>query len=403
MKNIWFISKYGTPDYAASVGARGFLLLKQFVLKGHYALQIISDSNHTSSPPKFEGLFYNEKVSGVEVLWINTLKYIYPNSLKRVLSWFDFELKLFFLSKSKFPVPDTIIVSSLSLITILNGIFLRRKYNARLIFEVRDLWPDVLVFAGGYHKLHPAVLFLRFFEKLAYRSADVIVGTMPNLKEHVQEVAPGNCSKVICIPQGYDPNVDLTSVEVPPDYLNKYIPSDKFTICYAGAIGADNALETFFEAAKGMEENADVRFVVLGDGYLKKEYQKKYGGLKNIVFAPRIDRSQVKSVLTRTSILYFSVHDTPLMRTGQSLNKVIDYMAAGRPILASFSGYKSMLNEAECGTFVAAGNVQALICEIERYSQMPSTDLDVMGANGRRWLLKTRTFEQLADDYLKHL
>lgn len=403
MRNIWFISKYGCPDYSASVGARGFLLLKQFVKKGKYALQIVSDSNHTSKPPEFEGRYYSEQVSGVEVVWIKTMKYVNPKSLRRILSWLDFEWKLFFLKKSNYPRPDIIIISSLSLLTIVNGILLSSRYKAKLVFEVRDLWPDVLIFAGGYHRLHPAVIFLRFFERLAYRSADLIVGTMPNLKSHVSDIVPCAENKVICIPQGYDPNVDRFSKEVGVCYLKKYIPEDKFIICHAGSIGADNALETFFEAAQMMRENEKVCFVVLGDGYLKSKYQSEYGHLSNVIFAPRVNRSQVKSVLKRVGVLYFAVHDTPLMQCGQSLNKVVDYMAAGRPILASFSGYQSMINEAECGTFVPAGDVSALVDEIVRYSEMTKDELDMTGQRGREWLLENRTFERLADVYLDYL
>ena len=34
---------------------------------------------------------------------------------------------------------------------------------------------------------------------------------------------------------------------------------------------------------------------------------------------------------------------------GQSMNKIVDYMMAGKPVVASYSGYPSMLNEAGSG------------------------------------------------------
>ncbi len=34
------------------------------------------------------------------------------------------------------------------------------------------------------------------------------------------------------------------------------------------------------------------------------------------------------------------------------MNKVVEYMLAGKPIIASYTGYPSMINEAECGYFV---------------------------------------------------
>jgi glycosyltransferase involved in cell wall biosynthesis len=88
------------------------------------------------------------------------------------------------------------------------------------------------------------------------------------------------------------------------------------------------------------------------------------------------------------------------MRFGQSLNKVIDYMISGRPVLASFTGYPSMVNEAECGSYVPAEDVDALRAEIERYAAMPAEDRERLGASGRDWLLKNRKYETLAQDYL---
>ena len=87
--------------------------------------------------------------------------------------------------------------------------------------------------------------------------------------------------------------------------------------------------------------------------------------------------------------------------TRQSLNKVIDYMLSGKPVLASFTGYPSMINEAECGSYVPAEDVDALSAEIERYASMPVEDRERLGKRGRDWLLKNRKFETLAQDYLR--
>ena len=41
----------------------------------------------------------------------------------------------------------------------------------------------------------------------------------------------------------------------------------------------------------------------------------------------------VQSVLSRCDLLYFSVHVSTVWKYGQSLNKVIDYMLAGKPVV----------------------------------------------------------------------
>src|SRR5690554_1195619 len=178
--NIWYISKYVAPSYAAKVSARGFLILAALVKAGHRCTLITSDSNHLISAPSFKGKQMVELVDGVEVYWLKTLKYKSARSLGRMLSWLDFEWRLFFTPKKNMDIPDVVVVSSLSLLTILNGLLLRRKYKCKLIFEVRDIWPMVLVASGGISPRNPLVIFLSFLERLGYVKADKVVGTMPN-------------------------------------------------------------------------------------------------------------------------------------------------------------------------------------------------------------------------------
>ena len=62
-----------------------------------------------------------------------------------------------------------------------------------------------------------------------------------------------------------------------------------------------------------------------------------------------------------------------------------------------------MINEAECGTYVPAGDVVALRTEILRYSQLPESERNLIGARGRAWILAHRNYEELAREYLATL
>jgi glycosyltransferase involved in cell wall biosynthesis len=85
---------------------------------------------------------------------------------------------------------------------------------------------------------------------------------------------------------------------------------------------------------------------------------------------------------------------------GQSLNKVIDYMMAGKPVVASYTGFPSMINEANCGTYVPAGDVAALKDEIARYARMETQERLLIGARGKAWLIENRSYDKLAKEYL---
>jgi hypothetical protein len=70
---------------------------------------------------------------------------------------------------------------------------------------------------------------------------------------------------------------------------------------------------------------------------------------------------KVKNILAKCNILYFAALNSKAWQYGWSPNKLIDYMISGKSILASYSGYPSMINEANSGIFVPAEDKQSLI------------------------------------------
>ena len=397
IKTVWFISKYvSTPS--SFQAPRNFCLMKNLSKLGLNSIIITSDSNHLAEPPEIYGSSKLEVIDGVSILWLRTLKYVKTNSVKRILSWFDFEWQLFKYPKKKLAKPDAIICSSLSILTIINCLMLKHRYKCTLVFEVRDIWPLTLVEEGGYSPSNPLIIFLGFIEKIGYKFSSIIVGTMPNLGEHVENIL-GIKKQVHCIPMGYD-SFHINEVkELPNEYIEKYIPKDKFTVTHCGSIGIANSLETLFDCADKMSEITGIHFLVVGEGDLKKYYQTKYSHLCNITFAPKVPKNMVQSILAKSDIVYFSVPISKVWLYGQSLNKVIDYMISGKPIIASYNGYQSMINEANSGLILEAGNSLILKDMLLEYSQKTSEELKEIGLRGKKWVLENRSYEDLALNY----
>jgi glycosyltransferase involved in cell wall biosynthesis len=399
---VWYISKYvGIPD-ASSAGGRGYLLMRELARRGIESIIVTSDSNQLARVPVLDRPYVFTESEGVRMYWVRTLKYQVAKSVRRILSWIDFEWRLWRMPTKDLPKPDVVVVSSLSLLTVLNGLRLRRCHGARLVVEIRDIWPLTIVEEGGFSPRNPMVLGLGLIEKLAYRRADAIVGTMPNLQAHVAEVL-GEPRPVGCVPMGVDERLLDEAEPLPEGYAEQHIPPGKFVIAHAGTIGITNALDTFLDCARRLKDSPHLHFLVVGEGDLREKYMRDYADVPNLRFAPRVPKRMVQSVLARCNLLYFSVHASRVWRYGQSLNKVIDYMLAGKPIVASYTGYPSMINEAGCGSYVPAGDVDRLQAEIQRYAGLPAAELAAIGERGRAWLLQHRRYEMLASDYLNIL
>lgn len=401
-KTIWYVTKYFSPKTPSSPGGRGWFLVDEMQRAGCQVVVISSDSNNLVDLPVLKKSVTLQDVDGVRIVWLKTMKYSVAKSVRRILSWFHFEWNLFWLDKSQLPRPDVVIISSLSLLTITNGLLMRLKHKSRLVFEVRDIWPLTIVEEGGFSNKNLFVKGLAWLERLAYRKSDAIVGTMPNLAAHVRSEV--GCERpVFCVPMGISQDHLVDVAELPTDYVERYLSSDKFKVVHAGTIGITNALDVFFYVARTMREHTDIEFVIVGDGALKQSYQNQYGDLPNLVFAPKVPRNMVQAVLERGDLLYFSVHDSKVWNYGQSLNKVIDYMLAAKPVVASYNGYPSMINESGCGRFVPANDIDALAVAILEMKLLSPEEREELGARGREWLLQNRSYSKLARDYLQIL
>ena len=396
---IWYVSKYVAPPGSGTAGGRGYLLMKELAHMGHKVVIITSDSNQLAEPPQLEDGYLLKEVDDIQLWWVRTMKYTVAKSMRRILSWLHFEWRLLWLPKKRLPKPDVVLVSSLSLLTILNGLWWKARYKCRLVFEIRDIWPLTITEEGGFKPSNPFVWGLGVVERLGYKYADAIVGTMPNLGEHVRNVL-GYPRPTHCIPMGVDADLYAVPTALPNGYEEMNFPKDKFIVAHVGSIGITNALDTFLECAQAMSTSPNIHFLVVGDGDLRETYRNQYAHLSNLTFAPRVAKSMVQTVLSQCDLLYFSVHVSKVWKYGQSLNKVIDYMMAGKPVVASYSGFPSMINEADCGSYVPAGDVTALEKEVERYAKMPEQERVVMGARGKSWLLANRQYPKLAADYL---
>lgn len=402
--NILIISKYASPSIYSRVPSRLFYLSKEFINLGHKTTLITSDSNHLANYPLTKKTFNFENIEGVPVCWIKTKKYQKTVSIKRIISWFDFEFKLFQLNFKKLNLhnPDVVIVSSLSIFSIIYGFYLKKKFNCLLVFEIRDIWPLTMIEEGGFSKYHPLVFFIGLIEKFGYKKSDLIVGTMPKLDLHIKNIL-GYEKDFFCSPLGFNPRDYGEEIKKEGNPLLNIFPKDKFIVGYAGSMGVTNALEPFIECIKLFRKNDKIHFILIGSGDLREKFEKQLLGYENVTFLNRIEQKQVKYFLNMCDILYLSTKKSKVWNYGQSLNKIIEYMLSSRPIIASYSGFPSMINEAHCGKFITTNNPKEIEDAISEFFDMPAKDREKIGKRGREWIFKNRKYSQLAQEYINKI
>lgn len=383
MENIVYISKYASIP-PAKAGLRGYSLLENFQMRGHRVLLVSSDSNHLNEESGSRDLKIPSRI-------IRSRPYMKGESLTRLWSWFLFDARVASLTLGDFR-PTIVIFSSPSLLTLVSGLILARRHRSIAIAEVRDIWPLTGIEEYGYSRRSFLVGAARLVEKIGYRLCDGIVGTMPNLMPHIAS-SVRKPPPVRAIPLG----IDASQTTVRP---RSKVPGPSFVVGYAGSIGKSNEVETLLKAALILEPRQDITFKIAGSGDLREILERKYKNLTNVNFVGPLQRERVQEFLQSCDILHFGSKNTTLLSVGQSLNKVIEYMLAGRPILASYSGHRTMINEANCGEFLESENSEQLADAILRWSKLPQEVLDEAGVRGYSWVTAERTYGRLSEDYL---
>lgn len=400
-KNILIINEYaGSPSYGMTF--RHYYLAKEFNKKGYETTIISASYSHfLKKIPEMNGkTFKDEKVDGVNFIWIKVMKYTKSFDKKRALKWFEFTLKLFFIDKSLKTKPDVIICSTTELFAILPAYYLSKKYKAKLVFEVRDIWPLTLVKIGNFSEKNIFIRIMSWLEKFSLKKSDIIVSNLSNYTKHIKSL--GINRSAAWVSNGVDLD-EIKNIEELPLYLKELIPKNKFIVGYTGKLGVSNAIVYLLEAAKILKENKDIFFVIVGDGQEKENLKNISKNLNNVIFIDSIKKKQIQSMLSLFNICYIGLQKEELFKFGISPNKLYDYMYSGKPILQSIDIDNDIVQESNCGLCVESENSYAISEGIIKLFNMSEEERKQLGNNGKEYVLNNFTYDKLSDKFISIL
>lgn len=395
-KTVWIINQYAsTPQYG--LGGRHFYLAQELAKQGHRVYVIAAAPHHLlHKKPVLDGDFNIETVAGFSLVWLKMPPYAQAHSKQRALNWFLFAWRLRHLATIIPHQPDALLCSSPSLIAFLGAQRLATKYQARLVFEVRDIWPQTLIELGGHSPNHPLIRLMQWVENKAYRDADHVVSNLKNSVEHM--VAHGlRRDKFTWIPNGFSQD-EVRSPEPLPASVVAQLPQDKFIVGYTGTLGLANTLDTLILAAEMLQAHTDIAFVVVGKGREKEPLAAmvKRKGLANFVFIDAIPKAQIQSMLAQFDACFIGWVRENLYKFGIGANKIPEYLYSGKPIIHAYSGECDPIHEYQSGVSCPAQDANALATAILRLYHLPAEERKQMGRNGHQAALAQYEYGMLA-------
>jgi len=398
-KHILIINEYaGSPSYGMTF--RHYYLAKEFNKKDCKTTIVSASFSHfLKKYPDMHGHRYQkEKVDGVDFIWIKVMQYSKSFDKKRALKWLDFTSKLFFLDKYLDEKPDVIVCSTTELFAILPAYYLSKKYKAKLVFEVRDIWPLTLTKIGKFSEKNIFIRVMSWLERFSLRKSDILISNLSNYTKHIKSL--GINREAHWVSNGIDLE-EMKNIEQLPSNIKDQIPSNKFIIGYTGKLGVSNAIVYLLEAAKLLKENKEIFFVIVGDGQEKENLINNSKELDNVIFIEPIKKTQVQSMLSLFDVCFLGWKKEELYHFGVSPNKLFDYMYSGKPILHSIDIDNDIVETANCGLCIKAEDSKEIADGIIKLYEMDDKMRKKLGNNGKEYVLEHFTYDKLSDKFLE--
>jgi glycosyltransferase involved in cell wall biosynthesis len=393
---VWIVNHYADPP--DGLATRSFDIARRLVEKGHpTTIFVCAYSHYHLRPTRKLGwrLWRNEAIDGVRMTWIAGTPYR-ANDWRRVLNMGLFSAITFFAGTFRREHPDVVVGVSVHPLAALTGYWLARTKHARFFFEVTDLWPQSLIDFGRLSADGPAARWMRRLENFLFRKAERIVMLWRHTDEYVE--AQGISSeKILWVPHG----VELERYEQLRPYEGG--TGRPFKVMFVGGM-VTGPVDGILDAARVLQARGreDIRFVLVGAGQEKAMFVARAHelGLRNVEFRPSVPKREISRTLEEADAFIYGVRDIPLYRFGLSMNKVTDYLAAGRPIVFFGNSTSDPVREAEAGFSVPPGDPEIVASAVERLVALSPEERIEMGVRGRRYLVEHHNIPALAQRLL---
>ena len=340
--------------------------------------------------------------------FIKTRRKYTGNGINRIVNMLQYAFGVFqgkFISSNK--LPNVIIATSVHPFTLLSGWWIARKYNAKFIIEIRDIWPLSIIQLTGISKYHPICIAIKLIERFTYPKADALVSVLPTSKPYFinNGMAP---DKFTYIPNGAD--VSIKKLKPLKNQISKSIFKWKkekyFCLVYTGGHGGPNALKGLIEAMVIINKSSEIKIkaILVGDGIYKTRLQEyvQEMNIENIHFFDPVVSELIPSILAAADCGYIGWLDMSLYEYGVSPNKLFEYMKAKLPIIHSINVEKEQVEMAKCGLKARAENPKDIAETIIKMSKIKFENpnkFKKMGSNGYRFLKENHNYKTLSAQY----
>ena len=369
MRITYLHQYFNTPSMPG--GTRSYEMARRLVAMGHEVNMVTSWREQDGRQAWFTTVEDGIKVHWLPVPYSNHMSY-----KQRVASFFRFARGS--ARKAASLPADVIFATSTPLTIALPGVYASRRQNVPMVFEVRDLWPEVPIAMGALRGPIPRAA-ARLLERLAYKSSSAIIALSPGMAKGIAATGVP-IDHITEIPNGADLDLFRPDPEARDCFRTRLgISERQLLVVYAGTFGRINGVDYLVRLAAVLANDARFHFLTVGDGQEFEDVKataRMLGVLnKNLQMLGSTSKAYMPKILAAADIATSFVIPIPALEAN-SANKFFDGLAAGCCLAINYGGWQAeILHEAGAGmqlsrdVAVAARQLQELADHPDRVNQ----------------------------------
>lgn len=323
--------------------------------------------------------------------------------VKYLNEYFGFMLKSVFLAKELKKRYDFVFVTSPPIFVLISGYILSKLKKSKLIIDIRDIWPDVLLDDGTLSKNNFVFKMLKQLEGFMYKRADNITCVSKYMAEYIEQKS-GKSVSIIYNGISNDTFIENKSIRNP-------YPDKKLNLFYTGNLGFFQHMDVLLEVFNDdiIQEKFSATIIGGGAQALKiSNYIKERNLTYSInLIQPMEKKLMNKKIADEADVLFFNLYDSATLRRTIP-SKLFDYLGFNLPLVYGIKGEgKELLDHLSCGTsfeWDSAHSLKEALLEIydryAQYQQKSQCNSDYVCRNFDRKKIFGRFWEEIGEGEL---
>ncbi len=251
--------------------------------------------------------------------------------------------------------------------TVIIALIPRLIFRKKLVFEINGLANEEQKLKRYSYLNRLLVFIIKKAEGFATKYSEKIISLTPHIATYLNKDFECPLEKVVVIGNGVDIKrfYPVSDQNLLAKWRDRWgIGKEDMVVVFVGNLARWQGVETFIESGfKLFPKNERLKFLIVGDGPLKENLMKKVSESKwkqSFYFTGMVNYEEIPFLINIGDVCVAPFISKRNQKTGVSPLKVFEYMACGKPVVASRIQGLEFIEEEGVGCLIEPEDVESL-------------------------------------------